>query len=69
MRFFFTSMDYSVIETGREKIVELLIQNGADIDPRENEKTAYAPLSAAASNGKFFENSISALPNLDFLFR
>lgn len=35
---------------GREKIVELLIQNGANIDPIETNR--YAPLSSAATNGK-----------------
>lgn len=40
---------------GREKIVELLLQNGANIDPIETNR--YAPLNAAASNGK--RNSLS----------
>lgn len=35
---------------GREKIVELLIRNGANIDPIETNQ--YAPLSSAATNGK-----------------
>lgn len=35
---------------GREKIVELLIHNGANIDPIRTNR--YAPLSSAATNGK-----------------
>lgn len=43
--------DYFVIKIlGREKITELLIQNDANIDPVDD--SLWAPLVAAASNGK-----------------
>lgn len=36
---------------GREKIVELLIQSNADVNPVENDQ--YTPLNGAAANGKW----------------